>query len=283
MSSPARTADLAIRSDQPRTSIPDTIVTMARRIVRAVNPLQVILFGSQARGDTNQWSDVDFLVVIPDTDTKGQNKNRERVWNKARAAVTGSDRPCDVLVATERQLRKYGDLVGMVFRPALRDGRIVYDASAAEQWDLPGHPVHMEVDPVTEEDRLAQTRLWLDQARMELVLAERADQMSDIPPGPACYHAQQAAEKAFKAVLVFLQAQYPFTHDLDTIRREIPNDWDVRNEFRNLKRLSNWSFMARYPGQWKPPTRADATRAIRVARSIYESVLRDLQAHGFVP
>ena len=48
------------------TPVPAAIVAAAKRIVRAVDPLQVILFGSQARGDTHEWSDVDLLVVVPD-------------------------------------------------------------------------------------------------------------------------------------------------------------------------------------------------------------------------
>lgn len=42
---------------------PEVIDTIKRRIVAAVRPLQVILFGSQARQDAGVGSDVDLLVV----------------------------------------------------------------------------------------------------------------------------------------------------------------------------------------------------------------------------
>ena len=255
--------------------LPAIVTAMAERIVRAVHPQQVILFGSQARGDPNRWSDVDFLVVINDS------KDKDRACDKARDALIGSKVPYDVAVSTAAEIRRYGDLVGMIYRPALREGKVLYDAGAPTQWDQSGRPVTLEVDPVSEADRLAQTRRWLQQARGELGTAELAAQSPDQDPSPACYLAQQAAEKALKAVLVFLQVQYPLTHDLDAIRRDIPQGWSVREEFRNLKKLSDWSFKARYRGCWRRPTRRDAAEATRLARAIYETVLRDLGAHGF--
>ena len=38
---------------------------MVRRIVAAVNPDKIILFGSHARGDAGPDSDVDLLLVAP--------------------------------------------------------------------------------------------------------------------------------------------------------------------------------------------------------------------------
>ena len=40
------------------------IATMIARIVRRFDPSQVVLFGSQARGTADEWSDVDLLIVM---------------------------------------------------------------------------------------------------------------------------------------------------------------------------------------------------------------------------
>lgn len=262
-------------NENDREGLSMEVTELAKRIVKAVKPQQVVLFGSYARGDTHRWSDVDLLVVVPD------GCDEEVVRRAANAAVQDSSLSCDVVVATEGRVRRLGNVVGTVFRPALRDGRLLYDAQARPKWDRAGRPARLEVDPVTEDQRLAQARLWVRQARTDLRTAELALATPDLDPDPACYHAQQAAEKALKAVLVFLQIDYPFTHDLDDIRRRLPDDWRVKEEYRDLQALSNWVFKARYPGDWPPPTAEDAQQATTWARSIYEAVLRDLHERGY--
>jgi predicted nucleotidyltransferase len=44
----------------------EVIEEMTRRLVEFYRPVRIYLFGSEARGEAGQDSDLDFLVVVPD-------------------------------------------------------------------------------------------------------------------------------------------------------------------------------------------------------------------------
>ena len=94
---------------------------MIQRIVDRFEPLQIILFGSWARGDTHRWSDVDLLVVLADAPDKRQ------ATIDALSELRDLLVPLDVIVTDSDEIRRRGDLVGTVLRPALREGKVVYE------------------------------------------------------------------------------------------------------------------------------------------------------------
>ncbi|MBI5294446.1 MAG: nucleotidyltransferase domain-containing protein [Chloroflexi bacterium] len=100
---------------------PPCLPEVVERIARAFDPVRIILFGSWARGEANDDSDVDLLVVL------------SRVEHKRRAAVeilrvlNGLPISKDVVVTTPEEIKARGDLVGDILRPALREGRVIYE------------------------------------------------------------------------------------------------------------------------------------------------------------
>jgi predicted nucleotidyltransferase len=89
-------------------------------IVYAVNPVEIILFGSVARGDDGPDSDVDLLVVL---DSAAPATKLERAVT-ARASA-GAPVPVDLFVTDMTELAERGDLPGLL-RVAIREGRRVY-------------------------------------------------------------------------------------------------------------------------------------------------------------
>jgi HEPN domain-containing protein len=83
-----------------------------------------------------------------------------------------------------------------------------------------------------------------------------------------------------KAVLIFLQVDFPRTHDLDRLRHLIPGGWQVAQEHPDLADLTEWAVEARYPGDWPEATEADARAAAQHARAVWTSVTADLRRQG---
>ena len=94
---------------------------MVDRIVEEFQPASILLFGSRARGDSKESSDVDLLVIMRD------------VPDKRRAAVeirrSLGDLPVskDIVVATPEEVARRRRVVGTIIHAALREGRVLYE------------------------------------------------------------------------------------------------------------------------------------------------------------
>ena len=126
-----------------------------------------------------------------------------------------------------------------------------------------------------------ETRRWLTYAREDLASAVAMLERGLGVPRQACWLAQQAAEKAMKGALVFLQIEFPRTHDLDLLCSLLPADWKIKSDKMDLSELSEWSVEARYPGDWPEISLVDARRAASMAQRIMESLSKDLGRQGY--
>ncbi len=104
---------------------PEKIKEAVQEIVDFEQPKRVILFGSAARGATHPDSDVDFLVVTRD-EVESPRKESVRI----RQALEDFLMPMDILVISEKRLKELGDQPGLVYREALRTGKVVYESAA---------------------------------------------------------------------------------------------------------------------------------------------------------
>jgi HEPN domain-containing protein/predicted nucleotidyltransferase len=245
------------------------IAAITKRIVENFDPLRIILFGSRARGNARPGSDIDILVVVPEA---------ERTAARAaeiHQAVSGFQPPVDVIITTPDEIRRRGNLVGTVLRPALLEGRVVYQCRAGE--------AIREARAVSEDDARRAALEWLGYAAADLTAAELTLEHIADSAWIAGFHAQQAAEKSIKSIYIYLQIQYPFTHNLDLLRDALPDGWEVKTAHPDLRALSLWAVEQRYPGSQSEHGHEDAMRHVAQARSLIETVTRDLRAHGLDP
>ena len=100
-------------------SILDDII---RRVVEAAQPERIILFGSAARGDMNRHSDVDLLVVK-------DGVHRRHLAQRIYKSLRGAGAPVDVIVVTPADVQRYKNSHALVIKPALQEGRVVYETA----------------------------------------------------------------------------------------------------------------------------------------------------------
>ena len=102
-------------------SQPPCLPEAIERIRRRFDPVRIILFGSWARGEARPDSDIDLLVVLPHI----ENKRRAAV--EILRALNGLPASKDVVVTTPEEIAVRGNIIGDVLRPALREGKVIYE------------------------------------------------------------------------------------------------------------------------------------------------------------
>jgi predicted nucleotidyltransferase len=100
------------------------LIDQAGRILAdaAESPARVIVFGSYARGDAADGSDVDFLVI------ERAVGNRAAEMVRLRDALPVLDAPVDVIVVSEEHAAKWASVKGTMIHAALGEGRIVAES-----------------------------------------------------------------------------------------------------------------------------------------------------------
>jgi HEPN domain-containing protein len=108
---------------------------------------------------------------------------------------------------------------------------------------------------------------WLRHAYSDLALASITPS-SQILLEQLCFHAQQAAEKALKAILIACDVAVPRTHNLRTLFDLLPTDIPVPSDIQESAGLSDYAIASRYPGTSEPVEDEEYRDAIHMAEAV---------------
>jgi HEPN domain-containing protein len=109
---------------------------------------------------------------------------------------------------------------------------------------------------------------WLRRARSNLAKADR--DVYGVLYEDLCLDAQQAAEKAVKAILVKRQIPFPKTHDIiDLLTLLQEAGIDTPEEIRQAGILTEYAVNARYPGLGEDVTEQEYLEAVELAERIF--------------
>lgn len=93
---------------------------LIKSVVKEIDPIKILIFGSWARGDNKPDSDIDLLVVMPD------GIHRRKTAQVLYRNIRGIGIPFDLVIATTSDLEKHRNNIGLVYRTILSEGKEVY-------------------------------------------------------------------------------------------------------------------------------------------------------------
>ena len=117
------------------------------------------------------------------------------------------------------------------------------------------------------------SEMWLQRARSDLRLGEVALFTPGVMFEDACFHAQQCAEKALKALLSHLNIPFPRTHSIDVLLDLLQNEGiAVPIKVDEAFMLTQYAVQTCYPGEWEPVDREEGQKALAYASEVLEWV-----------
>lgn len=122
--------------------------------------------------------------------------------------------------------------------------------------------------------KVAELREWLDKCQHDLraaqVLLETQPPLTDV----AVFHCQQAAEKAFKALLFWRDEPFRKTHELELLGVACQKlDPSLAPLVERAVMLTPFVWRFRYPGEPSPPPLEEAQEALALAKEVFQAVL----------
>lgn len=189
---------------------------MVRAIVEGVRPCRVILFGSRARGDAKSDSDYDLVVEL-----SFDRADYFDTYGRVSAALHRSEvrATTDLLIRSPGEIEQKRDDPGYMDWEIARDGVVLYPADGDSESLRPGAG---QAGRVRERQRYESIKDWLGRIEQDLRVVElNLNAGESAAWGAAGFHAQQAAEKYLKILLVQAGIHPEKTHEMEVLVAEV--------------------------------------------------------------
>jgi len=114
---------------------------------------------------------------------------------------------------------------------------------------------------------------WIKRAKsnMERLKAGRISQ--DVLYEDLCFDAQQCVEKSLKSLLVSLDVEFPWKHDIDVLFDLISKTGiEIPDNLKGAVILTRYAVHTRYPGLAEPVSEEDYQEALKLAETVFNWV-----------
>lgn len=110
---------------------------------------------------------------------------------------------------------------------------------------------------------------WIAHAESDLSLAFLGQKHSHVLPSQVCFHVQQAAGKALKAVLCSRKIDFPLTRDIQELVEILEQSGlSFPSEVAEAGSLTPYAVETRYPGPWEDIKSEQVQRAVNLAGQV---------------
>jgi len=99
----------------------DLLEEVVRRILSVTQPEKIILFGSYARGEATEESDIDILII------QASDLPRYKRSTPIRLALRGLFPSKDIVIYTPEEVEEWKSASTSFIASVLREGRILYE------------------------------------------------------------------------------------------------------------------------------------------------------------
>ena len=113
---------------------------------------------------------------------------------------------------------------------------------------------------------------WMRHARSDMAIAKMLEN-DEIASEIIVFHAQQAVEKALKALLIQRQIEFPRTHIIGVLLALCKeNGYLIEKDLEEAATLSRYGTASRYPGEIDSVNRTEAKLASDLANQVFDWV-----------
>lgn len=102
----------------------ETLKNIVNDIIKEIRVEKIILFGSYARGEETEDSDIDLLIVEKEPFTKERSRRKEII--KIRELLSGYKIPKDILVYDVNEFETWKNSINHIIAQSVKEGRVLY-------------------------------------------------------------------------------------------------------------------------------------------------------------
>lgn len=103
---------------------PEKVDFVVKKAIEVARPSRVFIFGSWARGETSDASDLDLAIFLDD-DRKVEIGDLRK---KIRSGLGDLRMSIDLIIATEGYVKEFLSSINSVYYQIVNEGKLVYDA-----------------------------------------------------------------------------------------------------------------------------------------------------------